>query len=93
MTAREEAVKAAAEALYRGGLDRDAAMSLALLAVAAAAPILLAVERARIAAAIDQAWAEKKDSADARDYLEYHEGYLDGLEHAQRIAETAPEEG
>ena len=41
--------------------------------------------RERIAQAIDQAWAEAKDR---RQKSEYREGYLDGLEHAERIARS-----
>ena len=64
MTAHDEAVKAAAEALTRtpcvrefgearyGGATPDEAGLMAEAAVAAAAPILAAAERQRIAAAI-----------------------------------------
>lgn len=46
--------------------------------------------RERIAQRIDQAWAVAKDSSSASSFPEYREGYLDGLEFAERVARSTP---
>jgi len=107
---RDEAVKAAAEALahriraratycmsepaaWRGtghweGLQDAAELveeHAAAAAVTAAWPHIEAAVRAQIAAEIDQEWAVAKDRE--RNDGGYRDGYLDGLEHAERIAD------
>ena len=97
MTAHDDAVKAAAEAgqgvshdfLVECGLtdnEADAAINaVAEAAVAAAAPILLAAERARIEMAV--AAIDAGRDGDGRLRWDYRDDVLDC------IAETAPEEG
>lgn len=90
MALNDDAVKAAAGALseYYEGDGWGYFGGAAEAAVAAAAPILLAAERARVAAAI------RVEAAAVGVYLET-EGdrvYGAGLRKAARIAETAPEE-
>ena len=96
MTAHDEAVKAAAEALsehYEGdgwGYFGGAAEA----AIAAAAPILLAAERARIAAAMRAAGHpdgyHRVDTT--REWAGIYCADCAVTERSARIAETAPEE-
>lgn len=83
------AVKAAARALRAAPWDSIEQMAEA--AVDAAAPILLAAERARIAAAIRR--LGETPQSDGALVLPLHPIVLDFIEAAARIAETAPEEG
>ena len=107
MTAHDDAVKTAAEAgqgvshdfLVECGLtdnEADAAINaVAEAAVAAAAPILLAAERARIAAAIRAAGhADGYHRVDTTsEWAGIYCADCAVTERSARIAETAPEEG
>jgi hypothetical protein len=104
VTAHDDAVKTAAEAgqgvshdfLVECGLtdnEADAAINaVAEAAVAAAAPILLAAERTRIAAAI-RAEVMLSPFSGGDGVHEYNLGATQAQERAARIAETTPEEG
>jgi hypothetical protein len=98
MTAHDDAVKAAAKAICLDGWDtchvRDFHLDYAEAAVAAAAPILLAAERARIAAAIRAAGHpdgyHRVDTT--REWAGIYCADCAVTERSARIAETAPEE-
>lgn len=100
MTARDDAVKAAARALcapdhYRGQVCA-VCIEKAEASVDAASPILLADHGARIAAAI-RAEAAHLDALTIthqdRTAITVLQIKREGVETAARIAETAPEEG
>jgi len=87
-------VEAVADALWKDdacGNTRDHYRALAVVAVAAldahdaGHDLGLMVQRERIALDIDHLWTVKADEF-GRHHDSYQEGYLDGIEHAARIA-------
>ncbi|MCA0332293.1 MAG: hypothetical protein LCI03_20710 [Actinobacteria bacterium] len=99
MTARDDAVEAAVEALdsraHAYGLNATETEVVAEVAIAAAAPILLAAHGSRIAAAIRAAGHpdgyHRVDTT--REWAGIYCADCAVTERSARIAETAPEEG